>query len=136
MGASDAFERELLNLRFGSGTPTNWFVGLSRADPNDDGTGFNEPTGIGSYARVQVVNNVTNFPAATTSAGRTTQKNGTAITWVNPTASWGSIVAVGFFTTLTGGLPLYTQKLDDPITVSAGNTPVEFAANEIEIEAD
>lgn len=135
MGAKDEFERELLDARFGSGTPATWYVGASRAESNEDGSGFNEPTGIGGYQRVTMTNNATNFPAAQTTSGRTVKKTA-LIRWPDPTVSWGSIVEVGFFKTLTGGSPSVTQLLDEPITASAGNTPVEIPAGEMEIEAD
>lgn len=135
MGASDSRERAILDAIFGSGSPATWYVGLTTTVPNDDGSGFTQPSD-GSYARVAVTNNSTNFPAATTTSGRTVKKNGTAITFPNPTGLWGSIVGIGFFTASSGGTPEITQLLDDVITVASGNTPVEIAANELEIECD
>lgn len=135
MGASDARERAILDVIFGSGSPATWYVGATKTTPNDDGTGFTEPSG-GSYARVAVTNNATNFPAASTTSGRTVKKNGTKITFPNPTGLWGSLVGLGFFTASSGGTPEIVQLLDDPITVAAGNTPVEIDVNELEIEAD
>lgn len=136
MGASDVRERAILDAIFGSGSPATWYVGLTRATPNDDGTNFNEPTGIGSYARVAVTNNTTNFPAATTTSGRTVKRNGTKITFPNPTGTWGAIIGIGFFTASSGGTPEITQLLDNAISVASGNTPVEIDVNELEIEAD
>lgn len=135
MGASDVRERAILDSIFGSGSPATWYVGATTTTPNDDGTGFTEPVG-GAYARVTVTNNVTNFPAATTTSGRSVKKNGTKITFPNPTATWGSLLGVGFFTAATGGTPEITQLLDNAITVASGNTPVELDVNELEIEAD
>lgn len=52
-----------------------------------------EPSG-GAYARVEVANNVTNFPAP--SGGNPAQvQNGTAVTYPTTTATWGDIA--GFF---------------------------------------
>lgn len=135
MSATDVRERAILDAIFGSGSPATWYVGITTTTPNDDGTGFTEPVG-GSYARVAKTNNSTNFPAASTTSGRTVKKNGTAITFPNPTGSWGSIFGLGFFTASSGGTPELTQLLDDPITVASGNTPVEVAVNELEIECD
>lgn len=135
MGASDSRERAILDAIFGSGTPVTWYVGLTKTTPNDDGTNFTEHVG-GAYARVAVTNNTTNWPAATTTSGRTVKKNATKVTFANPTATWGTILGIGFFTALTGGTPEITQLLDDPITVASGNTPVELDINGIEIEAD
>lgn len=135
MSAKDAEERSILDSRFGSGSPATWYVGLGTAAGADDGSGFVEPVGAG-YARVAVTNNATNFPAATTTAGRTVKKNGTKITWPNPTGAWGLLVEAGFFEALTGGTPRYTTGIDDPIAPKSGNTPVEYDVGELELEAD
>lgn len=139
MGASDSRERLIADSQFGGGAttwaPATWYCGLSTTTPNDDGSGFTEPVG-GSYARVAVTNNVTNFPAAATVAGVTTKKNGAKITFPNPTGLWGQIPAYGFFTAPSGGTPEYTNTLDTPITVLSGNTPVEFDVNQIVIPVD
>lgn len=129
VGASDSRERAVADSQFGGGAttwaPATWYAGLSTTVPNDDGTGFTEPSG-GSYARVPKTNNASNFPAATTVAGVTTKKNGTKITWPDPTGTWGLLPSVGFFTTASGGLPEWMFKLETPITAQAGNTPVEI----------
>lgn len=120
---------------FGSGTPATWYVGLTKAVPNDDGTGFSEPVGAG-YARVAVTNNVTNWPAATTTAGRTVKKNGAKITWANPTGNWGNILGWGVFLALTGGTPEITQLNESIITPVSGISPVEFDIGFLEIECE
>lgn len=129
VGASDARERTLADSQFGSGattySPATWYFGLSTTTPNDDGTGFTEPSG-GSYARVAVTNNTTNFPAAQTVSGETRKLNNTKITWPTPSSNWGAVTHYGIFTAASGGLPEYTNPLDTPITIRAGNTPVEF----------
>lgn len=135
MGATDARERAVADNQFGSGTPVNWFWGLSTTTPNDDGTNFTEPSG-GAYARVSHANSATNWPAATTSSGTTTKKNATAITWPNPTASWGVITYVGAFTASTGGTPEYTFVLETSISPKSGNSPVEIAANDLVVQVD
>lgn len=139
MGASDSRERLIADSQFGGGAttwaPGTWFQGISLTIPNDDGTNFTEPVG-GNYGRVAKTNNATNFPPATTTAGITTKTNGTAITYPNPSAAWGPIRAYGWFTAATGGLPEYTNELDDPITVGATNTPVEFAASTLAMPWD
>lgn len=135
MGATDPEERTLLDLRFGSGSPTTWYIGLSTTTPNDDGSAFTEPSG-GSYARVAVTNNSTNWPAAFTVGGITFKRNGTAITFPNPTGTWGTAVAWGAFTAASGGTPAYVNLLDTPVAIRSGNTPVEFAASALELVAD
>lgn len=134
MGAHEARERVIADSQFGGGStswaPATWYVGLSTTTPNDDGTGFTEPTG-GSYARKAVTNNTTNFPAAETVSGVTRKRNGTKITFTNPTGDWGVITHYGLFTAATGGTPEYSNPLDAAITVKNGNTPVEFDVNQL-----
>jgi len=139
MTATDARERALADAEFSLtalGAPATWFVALSTTAPNDDGTNFTEPVG-GSYARVSKTNNTTNFPLAVTTAGVTEKKNGTAITFPNPTADWGTILAVGFFTASSGGTVQHWLLL--PVggqLVKNGNTPVEFAINALVMTFD
>lgn len=127
--AIDVREALIADSQFGGGAttwaPATWYLGLSTTLPNEDGSGFTEPVG-GSYARVAITNNATNFPAAVTSSGTTTKANGTKFTFPNPTGTWGSIGYYGFFTAATGGVPQYAAALDTGITVKSGNTPVEF----------
>ncbi|HST77290.1 MAG TPA: hypothetical protein VLN58_02255 [Verrucomicrobiae bacterium] len=132
--ATDQRERQIADSQFGGGAttwaPATWYLGLSTTIPNEDGSNFTEPVG-GAYARVAVVNNTTNFPAAATSSGVTTKTNGAAFTFANPTANWGQILYYGWFTAASGGVPEYTNALDTPVTVNNGNTPVQFATGQL-----
>lgn len=132
MGAKHAEQRTLADSRFGSGSPAVWYIGISTTVSSPDGTGFTEPVG-GSYARVAVTNNATNWPAAVTASGRTTKKNGTPATFANPTGSWGKIAEWGAFLTSTGGTPVYSNAVNDEILPRAGLSPVEFAAQTLEM---
>jgi hypothetical protein len=101
---SDFLELELLDHVLGNAAytaPGTIHVALFTAAPTDAGGGT-EVTG-GSYARVAVTNNATNFPAA--SGGL--KQNGTAITFPQATADWGTIVAFGLFDASTSGNLLY-----------------------------
>lgn len=144
IGASDAREVLILDSQFGAGVitigattfaPATWYLGISTTFPNDDGTNFTEPSG-GSYARVAIANNSTNFPGASTVSGVTSKSNGAKFTFPNPTANWGQIVAWGFFTASSGGIPHYTNQLDTAITVNNGNTPVEFDVQALVLQVD
>jgi hypothetical protein len=119
---SDFLELELLDHVLGGAAmaytaPTNIHVALFTVAPTDSGGGT-EVTG-GSYARVQVTNNATNFPAA--SAGL--KQNGTAITFAQATADWGTVVAFGLFDASTSGNLLYWGWLgtDDGDVFTATN---------------
>ena len=133
MGLSPARERVIADNQFGSAAPATWYVGLSTTEPSDDGTNLVEPVG-GSYARVAVTNNATNWPAATTVAGVTTKANGAKVTFPNPTGNWGALRAYGIFTAASGGVPEFFNLLDSPITAQSGNTPVEFDVGQIVTE--
>lgn len=61
IGDGDA--KAFLDLRYGSGSPATLYAALLIAIPSGDGTGGTEFTG-GTYARIAVTNNATNFPPA------------------------------------------------------------------------
>lgn len=78
----------ILDDVFGGDTytpPTNWHVGLSTTIISEDGTGATEPAD--GYARVEVANNLTNFPASTNGE----KSNGTEITFPEATGEWGEV---------------------------------------------
>ena len=100
-GFSDAFIQNILNEHFGAtahAAASTYYFALFTTAPNDNGAGGVEVTG-GSYARVSVTNNTTNFPAAALSAGQVV--NGTAITFPTATGAWGDVVAVGIYKHIT-----------------------------------
>ncbi|WP_028924193.1 phage tail fiber protein [Pseudonocardia acaciae] len=134
MPAHPSRERAIADSQFGGGAtswaPATWYLGLSVTAPNEDGSSFTQPT-AGSYARVAVTNNATNFPPATTVDGITTKTNGAKFTFPNPTGTWGQIGWYGWFSAATGGTPEYSAALDAPVTVRSGNTPVEFDVNQL-----
>lgn len=115
---SDYLENKILDLIFGGQAltpPTNLYFGLFTVAPSDAGGGT-EVTG-GSYARVSIANNLTNFPAA--SGG--SKQNAAAVTWPTAGASWGTVVAVGVFDAPTGGNLLYWTTITNKI-VDSGDT--------------
>lgn len=77
--------------------PATWYAALMTAAPTDAGGGT-EVSG-GSYARIAVTNNTTNFPAA--SAG--SLATGAQIDWGTATANWGTITHVAFYDASTAG---------------------------------
>ena len=129
MGATTPRAEIIANSQFGSGattySPATWYCALSTTTPAEDGTGFTEPVG-GSYARVAVTNNATNFPPASINGNLAQKSNGAKITFTNPTGNWGIVSHVGFFTASSGGTVQYWQALDSTIAPRNGNTPVEF----------
>lgn len=99
-GFADFLELELLDHVFGAASysaPATLYIALYTAAPGDSGGGT-EVTG-GSYARVAVTNNATNFPAASAGA----KANGTLIDFGTATANWGTVVAMAILDASSGG---------------------------------
>lgn len=93
-------EPKILDQMFGQTAPSipaTYFFALFTTAPTASTAGT-EVTG-GSYARVSVTNNTTNFPA-TSGQNKT---NGTAINWPISTGAWGTVVAWGIYDASTGG---------------------------------
>jgi hypothetical protein len=103
---------------------------VSTADPLDDGSGIAEPAG-GSYARVAVTNNATNWPAASGGA----KSNGTAIAFPQATASWGVITHFFCSDLATGGNMLGHGSLTASKTIDSGDT-LSFPIGDLDITLD
>lgn len=134
MGATDPYENLHLDAFLGASYATGvflgtYYVGLFTAAPGDTGGGT-EAAG-GSYARVAVVNNGTNWPAAASSQ----KKNGTAIIFPTATGNWGTITHFGLFTALSAGTLAHYNALTAPLAVTSGMTPT-FAVNALVLTAD
>lgn len=131
MSKSDYLENAILNHMFGGPDyvrPATVYIALYTAAPTDAGGGT-EVSG-GSYARVAVTNNATNFPAA--SGG--SKSNGTAITFVTPTGSWGTVTHFGIFDAASAGNLLRYGALSVSKTVDPGDQisfpPGDLSASE------
>lgn len=99
---SDFLELELLDHVLGAAAytpPVNVYIALFTVLPDDTGAGT-EVTG-GDYARVEVVNDDTNWPAA--SGDPSTKSNGTMVSFVPATADWGTVVGFGVYDDPTAG---------------------------------
>lgn len=129
---SDFTEGKVLNHLFGATSytpPGTLYVALFTAAPSDSGGGT-EVTG-GSYARVAVTNNTTNFPNAT-GTSPTSKSNGTTITFPTATANWGTVVAFGIFDASSGGNLICWADLNANKTINNGDT-ASFAASALTI---
>jgi hypothetical protein len=123
---SNYLENAILNHWLGGATstaPANVFFALFTANPTDSGGGT-EVTG-GSYARVSVANNTTNF--ATTSTG--VKSNTTAVNFPAATASWGTVVGMAVFDASSGGNMLVWADLVTAKAIASGDQPY-FAAGD------
>lgn len=85
----------------------------------------------GAYARAAVTNNATNWPAA--AAG--VKANGSAITFAQATAPWGTVTHFGIFDALSGGNLLLWGALTVGRTVATGDTP-SFPVGSLTITED
>lgn len=109
--------------------PTTLYVALFTAAPTDAGGGT-EVTG-GSYARVAVPCNTTNWAA--TSGGNGVTSNSNAITFPTATANWGNVVAVAFMDAASGGnMLIYLSQ--SSTAVNSGQT-ASFAAGQLSVTA-
>lgn len=112
--------------------PATVYVGLSTAACSDSSVGT-EVSG-GSYARVSVTNNSTNWPGPTTNNG--TVSNGTAITFPSPTANWGSITHWFISDASSGGNLLWCAALTTAKTVNNGDAAPSFGVGALSIQVD
>lgn len=123
-------ENKLLDHVFGGGNytrPATLYIGLSTSDPGETGSTTGEPSGNG-YARVAVVNNATNFPAASGGA----KTNGTPIEFPEATGAWGTITHLFIADAETGGNVLAYSTLNVVKSPTEGDT-MYYKAGELNI---
>lgn len=113
---SDYTEKKVLDhvLKAASySPPSTIYLGLSTADPGEDGSGWVNPTYTG-YARKAI--------AFGTASARSIAQN--ALVTFDPCSAGSSVVTHwGLFDTLSGGNAMAYGALSAPKTVVAGNTP-------------
>lgn len=124
---SDAVANAILDSLFGSGTPATYYVGLSTTLPTNTGTNVTEPSG-GSYARVAVTNNSTNFPAAVSRA----KANGVAIAFPTASGSWGTVQWYILMSASTSGTFYGWGPLAGPASIVSGQA-VQFAIGDLDL---
>jgi len=123
---SNFLEGKLLDHIFNQNTytpPSTVYIGLSTADPTEDGSGLAEPTG-GSYAREAIT-----FGAA--SSRRVTQD--AKVTFTKATDSWGTISHWALFDAQTSGNMLAYGSITTPKDVNT-NATASIAASSIYVE--
>lgn len=132
---SNYLENKVLDHVFGGSDysrPATLYVALCTAAPTDASTGstITEPSG-GSYARVAVTNNATNFPAASGGA----KANGTVITFPSATGSWGTVTHLAVCDASSAGNMLAWGALDVSKTVDSGDT-VSIPVGDLDVTLD
>lgn len=129
---SNFLENELLDHVLGNAVytaPATMYVAAFTAAPSDSGGGT-EVSG-GAYARVAVTNNATNWPAAASGV----KSNGTAVSFAEATASWGTVAAAGIFDAPTAGNLLYWGDLAASKAIGIGDT-LRFDPGDIVVTED
>lgn len=129
-GFGNYWENEILDHIFGKGSyaPPTIHVGLSTADPTDDGSGLAEPSGSG-YARVSTSSSDWN----TASGGKTANAND--ITFPEATGSWSTITHFALFDAASGGNMLAHGSLSASKVISNGDT-AKFVAGDLDVTLD
>lgn len=107
-------------------SPATLYFALVVGDPSGAGV---EVSG-GSYARVGVTNNSTNFPAA--SGSPPTKSNASAIVWTDPTGSWGTPTYWAIYDASTSGNLLRYGTITNPVAIATGSR-VEIPAGELDL---
>jgi hypothetical protein len=133
---SDFLELEVLDQIFGAAAytaPVTLYVGLWTSPLTDASTSLTagEVSG-GSYARVAVTNNKTNWSVAAAGA----LANDVAFTFPQASGSWGTVTYMGIFDVASGaGNMLGWADLVTAKAVGSGDT-AQFAIGDIDITLD
>jgi hypothetical protein len=124
---NDFLELELLDHVFNAAyTPAaTVYLGLSIADPGDDGAGLDEPSGNG-YIRKAIA-----FSAA---SSRSVTQNG-IVQFNQASGPWGTLTHYGIFDAESGGNQLAHGALNESKVVISGNTPA-VASTEVVISIE
>lgn len=122
----------------GSGSLPTIYVGLSSTQPTKDGHNITEPA-TGSYERVVVQNNSTNFPDATTSASVAVKSNGTKISFTKSTDAWLNGIALQYWftsndATATGSAMIDYAQLAITRSVDASGITLELQTGSMKTE--
>jgi hypothetical protein len=141
---SDFLENKLVDHIFRGVTytvPTTLYVALYTSAPSDSGAGIEVPIGTNAYARKEVIStagspvwaNTQGVAGTATSSGTSgVTSNTSAITFIIPSGSWGTVTHFGILDAATGGNLLFHGALTVSQTVNTGNT-VSFAAGALQI---
>ena len=136
-GKSQYLENAMLNWLKGTtfvAAPTTVYVALYTTAPTDDsGAGAVEVSG-GSYARASITTSsgwstISGAPSAPAQIS-----NGSTITFATPTASWGTVVAIGIYDASSAGNLLYWNTITSQ-AIGSG-VVASFAASALIVTED
>lgn len=128
---TDTAENAILNAVYNAaalGAPATWYIALFTATPSD-AAGGTEVTG-GSYARLAVTANTTNFPSASGGA----ISNANALDFVQATASWGSVVAAAGMSASAAGTMWWWDDFTG-VSIASGDT-FRIPAGQLQVTLD
>jgi len=128
-GISTDFANKILDHIFKNtayDTTADIYVALSRANPTDDASGVDEPSG-NNYARVQ-------HNTWDVSSGGATENNG-AITFPQASAAWGTVTHFFMQDASSGGNMTFYGALDNSRNIGQNDTP-SFADGALDITMD
>jgi hypothetical protein len=135
---SFAHQRAFLDAFFGNPSapsiPTDLYAALMTTVPGaDEGTitGAELAIGTNGYARVQVPNDATRFPAYANGL----KTNGQQIVWPQATGALSGVTAVAFYSASSAGTLVAKIKLDATQAWAAGDRP-RLAASQLPILGD
>ena len=126
MSLTNEFETRTLQWLFTTGSPTrptNWYVGLFTAAPDDTGGGT-EISG-NAYARESVTFTVSGNEAT----------NDAALEWATATGSWGTITHVAVFDASTSGNMIAYASLTASKVIETGDV-FRIPAGDLDITLD
>lgn len=130
-----AWEKAVLDYVLGGQRPpalASVFFALFTTPPSESTDTGTEATG-GSYARVSVTNNLTNFPAATkTGTSPSSKTNASDITFPVATVSWGTIRGGGIYSASSGGTLFYWFPIA-PIVIATGTPAYKIPSGSLTI---
>lgn len=134
MGFGNYWEKVMTNHFFNiqSEVTSVLYVGLSSADPAEDGSGTSEPGGAKGYARVKTMNGSgTSWQVA--DASGTTIDNSAAIAFPTASADWGTMTHFAIFSGSTSGSSVCCSgALASSKTVENGDT-AQFAIGALDV---
>ena len=111
--------------------PTTLYAALFTTSPNVSGTGGIEvSTSSTGYARVPIVSSSANWSGPDAALAYVTINE---TTFGVPTANWGTVVGVGFYSASTGGDLYFVSSLVTARTINSGEGAPKFVAGAIKI---
>lgn len=112
---SNAGELVCLDALLGNGSPATVYIAAYTVAPSDSGGGTE--CSLGSYARIAVTNNSTNWPAAADGS----KSNGVQFDFPTATGAVGTIVAWGVHSHITNDALLVWADVDTEKTIADGD---------------